>query len=109
MKSKTTAGILALLLGGIGIHRFYLKQTGFGILYLVFCWTFIPAIIALVDGIIFLTQSEEAFNIKYNKGIAVPVSVTNVADELLKLSSLKDQGVITESEFQNRKDALLRS
>ena len=41
-KSKAIAIILALFLGGIGIHKFYLGQAGQGILYLLFCWTFIP-------------------------------------------------------------------
>ena len=109
MKNKTSAGILALFLGGIGVHRFYLKQTGLGILYLVFFWTFIPAVVALVDRIIFLTQSDEAFNRKYNPGAQLPVAVLNVADELSKFSALKDQGVITDLEFQNRKSVLLRS
>ena len=68
MKNKTTAGILAIFLGGLGVHRFYLGQIGLGVLYLVFCWTFIPAVVALIDGIIFLTKSEEAFAEKYNKG-----------------------------------------
>ena len=31
MKSKTTAGILALLLGGLGVHKFYLDRTGQGL------------------------------------------------------------------------------
>ena len=66
MKEKNTAGIIAFFLGGLGIHRFYLGQTGLGILYLVFCWTFIPAIIAFIDAIIFWTQSQESFNQKYN-------------------------------------------
>ena len=66
MKNKTTAGLLALFLGWFGVHRFYLGQTGRGILYLLFSFTVIPLIIALVDGIIFLTQSEEDFNKKYN-------------------------------------------
>ncbi|HEX2573335.1 MAG TPA: TM2 domain-containing protein, partial [Polyangia bacterium] len=43
MKDKNTAAILAFTLGGIGVHRFYLGQTGMGIVYLLFCWTFIPA------------------------------------------------------------------
>lgn len=63
-KSKTTAGVLALLLGGIGIHRFYLGQW-WGIFYLLFCWTFIPAIAALVEGILFLTASDEEWKAKY--------------------------------------------
>lgn len=64
-KNKTTAGVLALLLGGIGVHKFYLGQTGLGILYLVFFWTFIPAIVAFVEGIILLTMSDDTFADKY--------------------------------------------
>ncbi|WP_017414060.1 TM2 domain-containing protein [Clostridium tunisiense] len=66
-KSKTTAGILAILLGGLGIHKFYLGRIGLGILYLVFCWTYIPALIGLIEGIIYLTSSEEKFFYKYVK------------------------------------------
>ncbi|CAH1001536.1 hypothetical protein LEM8419_02439 [Neolewinella maritima] len=66
MKDKTTAGILALIFGGLGVHRFYLGQVGRGLLYLFFIWTFIPTIISMIDGIIFLTQSEDKFDRKYN-------------------------------------------
>ena len=66
MKSKTTATVLCFFLGGFGIHRFYLGQTGLGVLYLVFCWTLIPGLIALIDFIGFLLMSEETFNQKYN-------------------------------------------
>jgi TM2 domain-containing membrane protein YozV/ribosomal protein S27AE len=64
-KSRTTAGILGILLGGLGVHKFYLGKTGLGILYLVFCWTFIPAIIGLIEGIIYLTMGDAAFAEKY--------------------------------------------
>jgi TM2 domain-containing membrane protein YozV len=60
-KSRITAGILGILLGGIGVHKFYLNKVGLGILYLVFCWTAIPAIIGLVEGIIYLTQDDVTF------------------------------------------------
>jgi TM2 domain-containing membrane protein YozV len=65
MKSKVTAGILAILLGGFGVHKFYLGKVGMGILYLVFCWTTIPSIIGLIEGIIYLTKTEEEFQRKY--------------------------------------------
>ncbi len=68
MKDKNTAGVLALFLGGIGVHRFYLGQTGIGIAYLVFFWTFIPAIIAVIDAIIFWTIDKDKFDKKYNQG-----------------------------------------
>lgn len=64
-KNKTTAGVFALLLGGIGIHKFYLGQVAAGILYIVFCWTLIPSLIAFVEGIVLLTMGDEDFARKY--------------------------------------------
>ena len=66
MKNKTTAGLFAFFLGGIGIHKFYLNQTTAGVLYLLFSWTCIPAILAFIDAIILLTVSDDEFNAKYN-------------------------------------------
>lgn len=63
--NKTTAALLALFLGGIGAHKFYLGRTGMGLLYLAFCWTLIPALISLVEGIQFLSMSESEFALKY--------------------------------------------
>lgn len=64
-KDRTTAGIFALLLGGIGAHKFYLGKTGQGVLYLCFSWTLIPAIIGFIEGIIYLTKSDEEFQRAY--------------------------------------------
>jgi TM2 domain-containing membrane protein YozV len=64
-KNRVIAIVLALLVGGIGVHKFYLGRIGQGILYLVFCWTFIPSIIAFVEAIIYVTMSDEAFTKKY--------------------------------------------
>ncbi len=64
-KNKTTAGIFALVLGGLGIHRFYLGQPGVGLLYILFCWTLIPAVIALVEGIQLLTMQDAEFAKRY--------------------------------------------
>lgn len=62
---RTTAGIFALLLGGLGVHKFYLGQTTQGILYLCFCWTFIPAIVGFIEGILYLMKTDEEFLRKY--------------------------------------------
>lgn len=64
IKSKVTAGILGILLGGLGIHKFYLGKTGAGILYLCFCWTYIPAIIGFIEGIMYLCSNDENFQLK---------------------------------------------
>ena len=66
MKSKSVAALLAFFLGGLGAHKFYLGSPLLGILYLIFCWTFAPAIIALIEAIMFLFMSDEDFNKKYN-------------------------------------------
>lgn len=57
-KSRVTAAVLALLLGGLGVHKFYIGKIGMGILYLVFCWTYIPGIIGFIEGILYLTQTK---------------------------------------------------
>lgn len=65
-KSKIVAAILAWFLGGLGIHKFYLGQNGQGVLYLLFCWTFIPSLIAFVEFIKLLCMNESEFDKKYN-------------------------------------------
>jgi hypothetical protein len=64
-KSKIAAGVLALFLGGLGVHKFYLGKSGMGVLYLLFCWTWIPAIVGLIEGIGYLCMSDEKFHREY--------------------------------------------
>jgi TM2 domain-containing membrane protein YozV len=64
-RNRVAAGLFALLLGGLGIHKFYLGRVGQGILYILFCWTFIPAVIGFIEGIIYLTMTDESFAAKY--------------------------------------------
>ena len=61
-KNKTVAGLLGVFLGGLGIHKFYMGRHGQGILYLLLCWTYVPAIVGLIEGIIYFTDSDEKFN-----------------------------------------------
>lgn len=49
-KSVTTGVMLALFLGGLGAHKFWLGSVATGIIYLIFCWTFIPGIVAFFDA-----------------------------------------------------------
>lgn len=66
MRDKNVAALLAFFLGWIGVHRFYLGQTGLGIVYLLLCWTSIPFWISLLDGILFLATDKKIFDAKYN-------------------------------------------
>ena len=68
-KSKYVAGWLALLLGNIGVHRFYLRQWQ-GLVYLLFSWTFIPYLVAIVEAIVLFRASHLIWQREY--GFAVP-------------------------------------
>ncbi|MFN5514488.1 MAG: TM2 domain-containing protein [Cyanobacteriota bacterium] len=66
MKNKLVAILLALFVGGFGIHKFYLGNNFAGILYLLFCWTGIPLIISIFDLIGLVLISDQAFDARYN-------------------------------------------
>lgn len=63
--NRIVAALLAVLLGGFGLHKFYLGRVGWGLLYLLFCWTFVPAVVGFIEGIIYLTMSDAGFAAKY--------------------------------------------
>ena len=60
---RVMAGILALLLGSLGIHKFILGYTTTGIIHIVAsivtCGMF--GIVSFIEGIIYLTKSDEEF------------------------------------------------
>ena len=113
-KSRTTAALLAFFLGGIGIHHFYLGHTGKGIIYLLFFWTFIPAIVAFVEFIIYLTQTDEEFQANQAAQMTNPTTPKpkstemHYTEELIKLNELKTVGAITTEEFDKRKAQILK-
>lgn len=65
LKNKVLAGLLAIFLGGIGVHKFYLGKPIQGIIYLLFCWTTIPGFIGLIEGIVYFCTSDRDFAQKY--------------------------------------------
>ena len=48
-KDEVVAVLLALFLGCFGIHHFYLRRNGLGVLYLLFFWTGITAILGFIE------------------------------------------------------------
>lgn len=70
MKNRGIAVALALILGWIGIHRFYVGQIGWGILFLLFCWTYIPLIVGIINGIRYWYIGEEEFQKRYSTNYA---------------------------------------
>jgi len=75
MKDKSTAAILALFMGGIGVHKFYLGRIGAGIVYLIFSLTFVPALLGLIDFFILALMDQDEFNRRYNGHLLPPGQV----------------------------------
>jgi TM2 domain-containing membrane protein YozV len=48
-KNATTAVLITLFLGGVGGQRYYMGQIGLGVASSLFCWTFIPLAVSLVE------------------------------------------------------------
>lgn len=75
MKSKMAAGLLGIFLGGLGIHKFYLGYTKEAIIMLavglgggiITCGlaSCVMAIIGLIEGIMYLTKTDEEFQATY--------------------------------------------
>lgn len=63
-KSKVAATLLALFFGGLGGHKFYLGARGWGLLYLLFCWTYIPLILAIIETVRYIVMKDDEFNEK---------------------------------------------
>jgi TM2 domain-containing membrane protein YozV len=64
-KTKLTASLLAILLGGLGAHKFYLGDTNLGVVYLIFCWTLIPLVLGIIEGVVWLTQPNDVWLAKF--------------------------------------------
>jgi TM2 domain-containing membrane protein YozV len=66
--------LLALFLGSFGIHHFYLRRTGLGILYLCFFWSGIPAILGFIECF-FMPGRVREFNAIQAAGIAAALGI----------------------------------
>lgn len=72
--------LLAVFLGSFGIHKFYAGKSFQGIMHILFCWTAIPHILAIISAILTLFRPADE-NGKYNN-----VRILNkVAYQFLKL------------------------
>lgn len=65
---KIPAGICAILVGSFGVHKFILGYTTEGIIQLVLGFCGIGGILGIIEGIIYLTKSDEEFVRTYIQG-----------------------------------------
>ena len=115
-KSRSIAAILAFsgTLTISGLHKFYLGQPLWGVLYVLLSWTPIPKVASAIEGVWYLAQDEEAFDRNFNLGKSAVKSfkqtgdqVSSVADALRELDSLRQDGLISEYEFEQKRRQLL--
>lgn len=109
-KSKTTALLLSVLVGGLGVDRFYLGYTGMGVLKLLTGGCL--GVLWIIDIVNIATgKLAPADGSGYNEdltGIASPAqSSVSAYDELEKVAKLHEQGILSDSEFNKLKSDLL--
>jgi TM2 domain-containing membrane protein YozV len=119
-KNQKVAIALALsgfLLPVAGLHKFYLGQPLWGVLYLLLSWTPIPRVASVVEGVWYITQRQDEFDQNFNsQGKTIPGydgttintdQVTAIADALRELDTLRQDGLISEYEFEQKRRQLL--
>lgn len=114
-RSRRTAVILAWL--GVlapvsGFHKFYLGQPIWGTLYLLLSWTPIPRVACAVEGFLLLAQPADAFasletSPSRAKGGLAPAQVSALGTALRELDALRQEGLISELEFEQKRRQLL--
>lgn len=65
---KIVSGIFAILLGSLGIHKFYLGYMSEGVIQLLLGLIGIGGIIGVIEGILYLTKTDEDFYQTYQVG-----------------------------------------
>jgi TM2 domain-containing membrane protein YozV len=121
-KSRKVAALLALSGTVIpsGFHKFYLGQPLWGVVYLLLWGTHIPQIASAIEAVWYLLQDPDEFDRNFNltgmpAGSLVtaqppdvdPAQVGAIADALRKLDSLRQEGLMSEYEFEQKRRQLL--
>ena len=63
--NRIVFALITFFFGGFGIHKFITRQLTWGIIFLLFCWTGIPGIIAIVEAILYLMMDDDTFYAKF--------------------------------------------
>lgn len=120
-KDRRVAALLAF--AGIllpGLHKFYLGQMRWGLCYLLLGWITpisISKIASVAEGFWYLFQDQEGFDRSFNVGHvghvghlshdgtpAAPIaSVSLFADAIRQLEQLRQEGLISEYEFEQKR------
>lgn len=116
-KSRKVAAILAFA-GAVspfsGFHKFYLGQPLWGILYLLLFWTPIPRVASAIEGFWYLVQPIDEFDRNFNLNLPTatkptvdPKHVQAIAEALRHLEQLRQEGLISDYEFEQKRRQIL--
>ncbi|MEA5508501.1 NINE protein [Crocosphaera sp. UHCC 0190] len=124
-KNRKMGIILALLSTIIpwpiaGIHKFYLGQPVWGVIYFLLWNTPIPSIACAIDAVWYFVQGEEQFNAQFN-GLSSnhaqqsylnssklePIQVGVISEALRELDKLREDGLVSDYEFEQKRRQLL--
>jgi TM2 domain-containing membrane protein YozV len=113
-KNRRVAVALALL-GTVtpiaGLHKLYLGQPIWGIIYLVLWSTPIPRIAAAIDAVWYVVQDLEQFERQFNGysqyNLNTSPQVKAIAEAMRELDRLREDGLVTEYEFEQKRRQLL--
>lgn len=119
------AGSLPTPLPLTWLHKFYIGQYTWGIIYLVLAPTLLPKVACCLEGIWYLSQNDQTFLSRFPKAGALLTSnesdntletqqssakaeaTQKVAIALRELDQLRQDGLITEYEFEQKRRKLL--
>ena len=114
---KRSVAIALALLGTItpiaGIHKLYLGQPIWGVIYILLWSTPIPRIAAAIDAVWYLVQDLEQFerqfngHSQHNLNLNTSPQVKAIADAMRELDQLREDGLLTEYEFEQKRRQLL--
>lgn len=122
-KDRRVAALLALagaVLPVAGFHKFYLRQPRWGVAYLLLSLTPIPRVASAIEGIWYLFQDSDRFEQTFGNSSSQASSGANlahpaaaveqmgaVAEALRQLEQLRQEGLVSEYEFEQKRRQLL--
>ena len=113
-KNRRVAIALALL-GTItpiaGLHKLYLGQPIWGIIYILLWSTPISRIAAAIDAVWYIVQDQEQFERQFNGysqyNLNTSPQIKAIAEAMRELDRLREDGLVTEYEFEQKRRQLL--
>ncbi|MGD2179803.1 NINE protein [Lusitaniella coriacea] len=99
-----------------GLHKFYVGQPLWGIVYLLLFATPIPHVASGVEAVWYLLHDRADFDLRFNGGVNSlerrepeidPNRVSAIASAVRELDRLRQEGLISEYEFEEKRRQLL--